>query len=356
MAITLKPLADQVIVITGATSGIGLATARLAAARGAKVVLNARAEDGLREVADGIRAAGGDVAWFAGDVASSQDMDGLAEAAIRAYGRIDTWVNNAGISVYGRLEETPLAEKRRLFDVTFWGVVNGAASALPHLRRQGGALINIGSVVGERAIPLQGAYVAAKHAVKGYTDTLRMELEEQGAPVVVTLIKPTSIDTPFTDHARNHLDVQPKLPAPVYAPEVVARTILFCATHPRRDVLVGGGGKAFSLMEKFAPRLTDRLMKRTLFSQQRSDRPARGDDDLFDAPTGASQERGSQTGHVMRSSVYTEAALRPWLTGAAVATAAVGMAWLLARRRGRRPSPRAQWESRVDAVELDQVL
>ncbi len=356
MAPTLKPLAQQVIVITGATSGIGLATARLAAQRGAKIVLNARAEQGLRAVADGIRADGGDVAWFAGDVASSQDMEALAEAAVQAFGRIDTWINNAGISIYGRLDETPLAEKRRLFDVTFWGVVNGTRAALPHLRRQGGALINLGSVLSERAIPLQGAYVAAKHAVKGYTDSLRMELEEAGDPIVVTLIKPTSIDTPFTEHARNHLDVQPKLPAPVYAPAVVARAILFCATHPRRDVLVGGGGKAFSLMEKFAPRLTDRLMKRTLFDQQRSDRPARLEDDLFGAPIGADHERGRQPGHVMRSSLYTEAALRPWLTGAAVATAAVGIAWLFARRRGGGQGPRAQWERRVEAIELEQVL
>src|SRR5207237_3691332 len=139
---------------------------------------------------------------------------------------------NAGVSVYGKLMDVPLADLRQLFETNFWGVVYGSRVACEYLRMRGGALINIGSTLSDRAIALQGIYSASKHAVKGFTDALRMELEEQGAPVSVTLIQPTSINTPFPRHAKNYMEAEATLPPPVYAPDVVADAILHCAENP----------------------------------------------------------------------------------------------------------------------------
>lgn len=241
----LKPLKDQVIVITGASSGIGLVTARMAAKRGARVVLTARNHEALQQAAQEITSdetSGGMAAYVAADVSDESAVRRVAEEAVARFGRIDTWVNGAGVSVYGRLMDISLEDQRRLFETNFWGVVIGSRIAVPHLRK-GGALINIGSVLSDRAIPLQGIYCATKHAVKAYTDSLRMELEHDRLPIAVTLIKPYSIDTPYAEHAKNYLATEPSFPPPVYAPEVVAEAILHCAEHPTRDVYAGGRRK-----------------------------------------------------------------------------------------------------------------
>lgn len=136
--------------------------------------------------------------------------------AVERFGRIDTWVNNAGVGIWGVLEEVSEADMRRLFDTNFWGLVNGSLVAIPHLEAAGGgALINIGSVLSDRAVPLQGIYAASKHAVKGFTDALRMELGHRGSPVVVTLVKPWSAATPLPRHVRNYTGREAKLPPPV---------------------------------------------------------------------------------------------------------------------------------------------
>jgi NADP-dependent 3-hydroxy acid dehydrogenase YdfG len=162
-----KALKDQVIVITGASSGIGLATARMAAKRGARVVMAARNETDLNNAAEEIRANGGRVVAVPTDVSDENAVDRLGEAALLEFGAIDTWVNNAGLSIYGKLSEVPLADKRKMFDINFWGVVHGCRTALKLMRDRGGVLINIGSEVSDVAIPLQGMYSASKHAVKG---------------------------------------------------------------------------------------------------------------------------------------------------------------------------------------------
>ena len=338
MAITRKPIGQQVLVITGATSGIGLTTARMAAREGARLVLFARNEEQLRTLGEEIRSRGGEAVWVAGDVADPGALERLASAAIEAFGGFDTWVNNAGVSIYGRLDEVPLHEKRRLFDVTFWGVVHGCRAALPHLRERGGVIINIGSIVSERAMPLQGMYSAAKHAVKGYTEALRMELEQAKVPVAVTLIKPTAIDTPFINHARNHLSSAPKLPAPVYAPETVARAILACAVRPRRDVLIGGGAKAISLMEKAMPRATDMVMEKTMFAAQESGEQRPQEDALFNTPAQEGEQRSGRARMVQPRSLYTDAALHP-LASLALAAGVGLLGWGLwsstARTRSR---------------------
>ena len=324
MKIRLKRLEDQVLVITGATSGIGLATARRAAQRGARVVLCSRNEPELRETVAQIEEFGGTAQAVVADVARLQDVERLARTAVEAFGTFDTWVNNAGVSFYGRLTEVALEDMRQLFEVNFWGMVHGARVAVPVLRRHGGALINIGSVVSDRAIPLQGTYSASKHAVKGFTDALRMELEEEGAPVSVTLIKPSTIDTPYFKHAKNYMAVQPRPPAPVYAPEVVANAILRAAEHPMRDITIGGGGRFLSAMGTALPRLTDFYMERAMFSSQRSDVPAEEQRGNLYGPSGEENlERGGYEGHVMQSSVYTQAALSP---GRMLLAAGVGLA------------------------------
>jgi NAD(P)-dependent dehydrogenase (short-subunit alcohol dehydrogenase family) len=182
-----------------------------------------------------------------------------------------------------------------------------------------GAIVNVGSTLSDRAIPLQGSYCASKHAVKGFTDSLRMELEDEGTPVSVSLVKPSAIDTPYKDHAKNYLPVEPVNPPPVYAPETVAEAILHCAEHPVRDIFVGAGGKAISVVGQYAPRLTDKLMEATMFTMQQTQDPI--DERIhtgLNAPSGELRERGGYNGHVAESSAYTKATLHPVLTGAAV--------------------------------------
>jgi short-subunit dehydrogenase len=309
MGIKLKSLRHQVIVVTGASSGIGRATAEMAAARGARVVLSSRNDSELRKVVDGIRERGGSAVHVVADVADPDAMDQLARRARAEFGTVDTWVNNAGVGIYGRTTEVPLADKRRMFDINFWGVVHGCRAAVPILRQHGGAIINIGSVAGDRAIPLLGIYAASKHAVKGYTDALRMELEEEGAPISVSLVKPSSINTPFTEHARNYMESEPEYGPPVYAPEIVARAILKCAERPVRDIVVGGGGRMMTMMGTVAPRLTDAYMERTMFAAQKKDSPPYDHRGALDEPQEYEGRYGSTERLVMKRSAYTRAAL-----------------------------------------------
>jgi short-subunit dehydrogenase len=324
-------LKDQVIVITGASSGIGLVTARMAAQRGARLVLNARNEEALARITDEINAAGGEAFNVSGDVAKFEEVQRISDEAVSHFGGFDTWVNNAGVSIYGCVLDQPLEDHRRLFETNYWGVVHGSMVACDLLRKRGGALINIGSALSDRAIPIQGTYCASKHAVKGYTDALRMELEHERAPVSVTLIKPSAIDTPYIHHAKNLLPVEPLNPPPVYAPETVAEAILHCAQRPERDVYIGGGGKALSASGHYAPRVTDKVMEATMFNLQQSERSTSATrTDSLHAPSEDGAERGGYPGHVVESSIYTKASLHPVLTGALIAGA--GLA-LFARRR-----------------------
>jgi short-subunit dehydrogenase len=274
MSSSLKPLDQQVVVITGASSGIGLATALDAAHAGARVVLAARSDDVLEAIVATLEKQGHEAISVKADVAERAQVDRIAAAAIERFGRIDTWANVAGNTIYGRVDEVSEADSRRLFDVNFWGMVNGSLAALPHLRRHGGALINVGSEGSELAIPLQGMYSASKHAVKGFTDALRIEIEHaDGAPVSITLIEPTAVNTPLPEHARNYLERQPKLPTPQLDPHQVAAAILKAAVTPTRDMKVGVMASLDVAMEKLAPALADRISVLQMPRQQR-DEPA----------------------------------------------------------------------------------
>ncbi|MCU4925523.1 SDR family oxidoreductase [Halobacteria archaeon AArc-dxtr1] len=302
----LRPIDEQVIVITGASSGIGLSTARMAAERGARLVLAARSEDALRELAEETEAEGGDVEYVVADVGDRDAVREIAAVAEDAYGGFDTWVNGAAVSIYGKLTDVPVEDMREQFETNVWGVVYGSLEAVAHLRGRGGAIINIGSVVSERALMLQGSYSASKHAVKAFTDTLRMELEDEGAPISVTLVKPGSIDTPYPQHARNYMNEEATLPPPIYAPETVARAILDAAERPQREVTVGAGGKQLAVLGQHASGLMDTLMRTVFSRQQRTERPdAERGTDALDEPSGDLEERGEYEGHVAETSLYT---------------------------------------------------
>src|SRR5687767_2996684 len=228
MQVKLKNLNEQVIVVTGASSGIGLTTARMAAERGAKLVLASRNEDALTKLANEINESGAEAVYVVADVGNEGDVSKIAAEAVNRFGSIDTWVNNAGVSIYGDLEDVSTKDMRQLFETNFWGTVYGSLVAAKYMKATGGAIINIGSTLSDRAIPLQGIYCASKHAVKGFTDALRMELEADDAPISVSLIKPSAIDTPYKEHAKNYLTIQPENPPPVYAPDTVAEAVLHC--------------------------------------------------------------------------------------------------------------------------------
>lgn len=295
MANTLKPLDQQVIVITGASSGIGLATAQAAAAQGAKLVLAARSEDALAQAVADIRADGGDAIHVVADVSDRAQVERIAQAAIDRHGRIDTWVNDAGLSIYGRLHDVSDEDNRRLFDINFWGVVYGSLVALPYLQRNenGGALINLGSEVSDAVVPLQGMYSASKHAVKGFTDALRTEIEEiDKSPVSITLIQPTAVDTPFPQHAKNYMRREPKLPSPQIDPFKVANAILQAATEPTHDIKVGALSKLNTAMEKLVPTLAEKMSAKQADRQQ-YDEPPRNPDGALYRPSGGGGVRGS---------------------------------------------------------------
>jgi short-subunit dehydrogenase len=319
----LKPLNQQTVVITGATSGIGLATARLAAKRGAKLVLAARSEEDLHKVAAELTGKGAQVATVTADVASIPDIERIAATAQQKFGGVDTWINNAAASIWGRIEEVSDEDSRRMFDTNFWGIVNGSRAAVKLLKRGGGgALINLGSVASDIAFPLQGMYSASKHAIKGFTDALRIELEEEGAPISVTLIKPSAINTPFPQHARNYMDREPQLPPPVYEPEEVAMAIIHATEHPERDIYIGGGGKMFSSINKHLPRTMDIVNEKVNMKLQARDEAPRNPAGSLHGPyVRDGKVHGDHPGYVMKKSLYTRASLHPVITGAFAALA-----------------------------------
>jgi short-subunit dehydrogenase len=331
---TPKPLQQQVIVITGASSGIGLTTARMAAQRGARVVMAARNTADLEAMATEITLNGGKAIAVTTDVADPDAVDRLGEAALAAFGTIDTWVNNAGVSIYGRLDDVPLADKRTLFDINFWGVVHGCRTALRLMRDRGGVIVNVGSEVSDVAIPLQGIYSASKHAVKGYTDALRMELDHDEVPIAVSLVKPSAINTPYPEHARSYLDEGvPALPPPRYKPEAVAEAILRCAERPVRDVVVGGAGRMQIAMGRLAPRLTDKVMSGPMWNSQKAFDRTQPREGSLDRPQRDGRAYGPHSSMVMESSLYTKAALSPTLKTAAFVAAGAALAAGLKRWR-----------------------
>ncbi|MFP4089677.1 MAG: SDR family oxidoreductase [Cyclobacteriaceae bacterium] len=331
MAIKLKPLSEQVIVITGASSGIGLATAKAAAKKGAKLVLASRNEEGLREAEQEVKTAGGQAVYVVADVGRMEDVKSIAEKANESYGGFDSWVNNAGVSIYGSLMEISEEDHRKLFETNFWGVVYGSQVAALHLKNKGGAIINVGSVLSDYALPMQGMYSASKHAVKGFTDAFRQELENEKAPISITLIKPASINTPYTEHARNYTSRENTVPPPVYAPEEVANAILYAATHQKRDIFVGGAGKFMSTTNRYAPSLMDWMGKNMFIKQQFREDSAKNRDGALHEHQQDGNVHGNYKGYMRKKSFFTRASMYPVIAGSVLAVGAAAIT-ILSRR------------------------
>ena len=330
----LKPLSGQTLVITGATSGIGLATARGAATRGAKLLLVSRNEQALRALCEELKARGGTANFAVADVGDIAAVKAAAARADELYGGFDTWVNNAGVSVFGTIADTPLEDQRRIFETNYWGVVNGSLVAVEHLkgRPDGGVLINVGSILSDQAIPVQGTYCASKHAIKGFTNALRMELVSGAPNVSVTLIKPAAIDTPYHLHARNYTGGPKKNPPPVYSVALVAEAILHAAETRTRQLTVGGGGRALTVFGHYLPALAEPLYAFAVpLLMKTSSETATGADEALFKPGRDLRESAPYLG-VRQTSLYTAAQMNPRITASVISgVLAAGLVVLKAR-------------------------
>lgn len=324
MTVQLKPLNEQVMLITGASSGIGLVTARQAARAGAKVIMVSRNEQALSNAARMIEETGGQAIHAVADVADIDQLRAAADKGVQAFGKIDTWVNNAGVGMYAKLAEEDIHDDKRLFETNFWGVVHGSRLAMEYLK-DGGAIINVGSVESDVTIPLHGMYAASKHAVMGFSDALRMEIANEGLPVSVTLIKPAAINTPFPKNARNYMESEPSLPPPVYTPELVAEAILDAATSPTRELYVGGGGRLMSALGRTLPALFDLYLRKTMPQQQKRNMPPQNPQGGLHQPNEGGSGYGDLDGEriIRNISVYGSLVRHPVVaTGLALAVGA----------------------------------
>lgn len=278
-----KKLADQTIVITGASSGIGLATAKRVAKEGARLVLVSRNEDILRQVCDEIRAGGGRAIYVVTDVGNEQQVQNVAEVAIREFGGFDTWVNNAGVVVFANLMDIPSKDHQRLFQTNYRGVVYGSQTAATHFRTRedGGTLITVASINAEMPVPILGAYSSSKAAVKAYSDVLRMELLHENAPVKVSVIKPSGISTPISEHGKSHMEDRGKVMPPLYDGELVADAILTAAQKWVREITVGETGRMSTMAWNVAPSLMDRIIGWALPKVQSTGQPRMATNNLF---------------------------------------------------------------------------
>ncbi|MFF3985161.1 SDR family oxidoreductase [Streptomyces sp. NPDC001601] len=267
---------SQVVVITGASAGIGRAVARLYAERGARVALVARGEAGLEAAAKEVAELGGHPLIHQADTADPGQVEAAADTVERLLGPIDVWINCAFTSVFAPFTEITPEEYRRVTEVTYLGFVNGTRAALARmLPRDRGTIVQVGSALGERAIPLQSAYCAAKHAINGFTSSVRLELMHQGSNVHVTIAQMPAVNTPQFSWVRSKLPRHPQPVPPIYQPEVAARGVVFAADHPtRKQRYIGATTAATIWANRLAPALLDRYLARTGFGSQQTDAPA----------------------------------------------------------------------------------
>ncbi len=328
----------QVVVVTGASAGVGRAVARAYGRRGAAVGLLARGRDGLEGARADVEAAGGRALALPTDVADPGQVEAAAAAVEETLGPIDVWVNNAMVSVFSPVKETAAGEFRRVTEVTYLGYVHGTLAALRRmLPRDRGVIVQVGSALAYRAIPLQAAYCAAKHAVLGFTESLWCELLHDGSRVRVVMVQMPALNTPQFDWVRTRLPRRPQPVPPIYEPEVAAEAVVWAAGHRRREVSVGFSTLEAIAGERLAPRLLDHYLARIGYEAQQTDGPVPPGrpDNLWGPVAGDHGARGAFTGRAR------DRCLHLWLTtrrrglalaGAVLATALGALAAARSRR------------------------
>lgn len=321
MKINLKPIGDQVVVIVGASSGIGRLAALQFAKRGAKIAVSARSETGLKSLVEEIEAKGGEAFYVVADVSDFEQVKSIADLTIKKFGRFDTWIHTAAAFVFGTVELTEPAEYKRAIEVNLLGQIYGAKSALPFLKENGGALIHVNSAEAWRTAPYQSAYGASKHGIHGFLQVLRVEIEHEKLPISLTEILPGAINTPIYDKARNKMPFKLRAVPPVYHPRVVTDAILFAAENPAPELIAGSGGLGVILAERFSPRLADFLSEKIGFLAQTTDQN-NGDKNggnLFEPVSGFDKVEGSFSDEQLEGDPYTWLKTNPKVKNALLA-------------------------------------
>jgi NAD(P)-dependent dehydrogenase (short-subunit alcohol dehydrogenase family) len=271
--VKLRPIEEQVVVLLGASSGIGKAAALAFARRGARVVVSARSGEALASLEREIAEAGGTALAVTAEATDPEQVNEVARRAVERFGRIDTWVQLVGVGFWATFADTTPEEWRRVIDVNVNGTAYGAMAALPHLERQGGALILVSSTEALLSLPYQAAYAASKHAIHGLVKSLRLELRKAASNVSLTEVMPSGINTPLFDKARTKIGAKPMPPPPLYEPEIAADAILYAAEHAVPELVVGGTGLALAATRRVSRGLSDSLLTAGAFRLQHTDTP-----------------------------------------------------------------------------------
>ena len=330
---------ELIVVVTGASAGVGRAAARAFGERGARVALLARGRDGLAAVAAEIESSGGKALAIPTDVAENDAVERAADQVERELGPIDVWVNNAMASVFAPFLEVRPEEFKRVTEVTYLGQVNGTRAALKRMvPRDRGVVVQVGSALAYRGIPLQTAYSGAKHAVQGFTESVRSELLHDKSSVRICMVQLPALNTPPFDWVLSRFPNQPQPVAPIYQPEVAARAIVYAAEHPRWEIWVGASTAATLLANKLFPRLLDRYLGKTGYKSQQTNQPVAPDRqvNLWEPVPGDHGARGRFDERSHPSSPALWAATHRGLVAGGVALTVTAAASLIARARGKR--------------------
>jgi len=319
-----KPLSQQVIVVTGASSGLGRAVARLAGRRGAQVVVTARNSEALDACVREIEAFGSEALAVPADCTVQDEVAQVVEQAVDRFGRVDTYVANAIVTVYAETYRYEPDELRRIMDVNFFGQVYGYWAALPHLRESKGTFLSVQSALAYRGIPLQGGYCASKAALRNFFESARVELMKDKSGVDISVVHPAAINTPQFDRDRQKIGKQPQPVPPIYQPEPFADAVVHCCEHPIRELPIGWGAQKLMWGQKLSPRAGDLMLLRMGWKGQHTDedKPLDSPDNLFETMPGDPGAHGRFDAQARNSTLWTSLRLRRWLVGAAVVGAA----------------------------------
>ena len=302
-----KPLSDQVILVTGASSGLGRAIARKAGERGAKVVVTARNEEALQNCVGEIERAGSEALAVPADCSEQAQVDRVVARAVERFGRLDTYVANAIVTVYAEAERLEPDELRRVIDVNFFGAAYGFWAALPHLRSSKGTFLHVSSALAYRGIPLQAAYCSSKAAARAFLESARVEEQKAGTGVAISLVLPGAINTPQFDRDRQKIGYQPQPVPPIYQPEAFAEATLRCAERPVRELPISWGAQKLLWGQKLSPRAGDWMLRRMGWKSQHTyePKPVDAPDNLFDTLPGDPGAHGRFDGRARESTIWT---------------------------------------------------